>query len=259
MKISVCGKGGSGKSTVVALLAHEAVRRGYQTLVVDSDESNTGLFRMLGFEFPPVPLMELVGGKKTLKLKMAQPSILSETRIATAQIPEHYLLRRDGLRLVSIGKILQSLEGCACPMGVLSREFLRKLILGTDELAIVDMEAGVEHFGRGVDTSIDSVLIVVEPPLESMNVAQKIHALASGIGIGNVWAITNKVLSEEIAKRLKRELQKRRIEQVGCIYFDADIFTASLEGKIPTRGVAVQEIKYVLERILSKSGLRTSG
>jgi CO dehydrogenase maturation factor len=252
MKVSVCGKGGSGKSTIVALLASEARARGYRVLVVDSDESNSGLFVMLGFDHSPVPLMELVGGKTSLKRKMSQANVLSETRLTTTQIPEEYLLQKDGLMLVSIGKILQSLEGCACPMGVLSREFLKKLTLQDNELAIVDMEAGVEHFGRGVDTSIDSVLIVVEPPLESVNVGQKIHGLASGIGIKNVWAIMNKVPSGEIASRLKAELDKRQIEVVGCIYYDADIFRSSLEGKMPVDGIAVRETKGVLDIILSK-------
>jgi len=259
MKISVCGKGGSGKSTVVALLANEARANGYRVLVVDSDESNSGLFRMLGFDHPPVPLMELVGGKKSLKQKMGQPNVLSETRIATAHIPEHYLLEKDGLGLVAIGKILQSLEGCACPMGVLSREFLKKLTLQENELAIVDMEAGVEHFGRGVETSIDSVLVVVEPPLESINVGQKIHDLASGIGIKNVWAVMNKVPSEAIATRLRAGLQERHIEVVGCIYFDSDIFSSSLDGRIPVKGVAVREIKDILDRILAMSGLPAPG
>jgi len=199
--------------------------------------------------------MELVGGKNSLKQKMGQPNVLSETQIATAHIPEQYLLQKNGLRLVAIGKILQSLEGCACPMGVLSREFLKKLALAEDELAIVDMEAGVEHFGRGVETSIDSVLIVVEPPLESVNVGQKIHDLASGIGIKNVWAVLNKVPSEDIATRLRTELQERQIEVVGCIYFDADIFSSSIDGRMPVKGVAVQEIKDVLNRILAKAGL----
>ena len=257
MKISICGKGGSGKSTVVALLANEALARGYRVLVVDSDESNSGLFRMLGFDHPPVPLMELVGGKKGLKQKMSQPNVLSEPQIATTQIPAQHLVQRDGLMLVGIGKILQSLEGCACPMGVLSREFLKKLALQEDELAIVDMEAGVEHFGRGVDTSIDSVLIVVEPPLESVNVGQKIYDLASGISIKNVWAVMNKVPSEEIAMRLKTELQKRSIEVIGCIYFDADIFSSSLDGRIPLKGVAAQEIKEAMNGILSRTGMPT--
>ena len=71
MKISVCGKGGSGKSALTSLLANQAVSRGLGVIVVDSDESNSGLFKMLGFEKPPVPLMELVGGKKKLKKKMS--------------------------------------------------------------------------------------------------------------------------------------------------------------------------------------------
>jgi len=158
---------------------------------------------------------------------------------------------------MSIGKILQSMEGCACPMGVLSREFLKKLVLAEDELVFVDMEAGVEHFGRGVETSIDSVIIVVEPPLESINVGQKIHELATGIGIKNVWAVMNKVPSGEIATRLTTELQERHIEVVGCIYFDADIFTSSIEGKIPANGVAVQETKEVMNSILSRAGILT--
>jgi CO dehydrogenase maturation factor len=255
MKISVCGKGGSGKSTVVTLLANEAITRGYHVLVVDSDESNSGLFRMLGFDHPPVPLMELVGGKTSLKQKMGQPSVFSESQITIKDIPEQYLVKRNGLMLVSIGKILQSLEGYACPMGVLSREFLKKLVLQENELAIVDMEAGVEHFGRGVDTSIDSILIVVEPPLESVNVGQKIHDLASGIGIKNVWAIMNKVPSEEISTRLKAELEKRHIEVIGCIYYDADIFSSSLDGKTPVKGVAVLEIKEVMNSVLSMAGM----
>jgi CO dehydrogenase maturation factor len=259
MKISVCGKGGSGKSTVVALLASEARLRGYRVLVVDSDESNSGLFQMLGFDYPPVPLMELVGGKKSLQQKMGQPSVLSESRVVLNNLPPQYLVQKDGLRLVGIGKIMQSLEGCACPMGVLSREFLKKLALAKDEVAIVDMEAGVEHFGRGVETSIDSVLVVVEPPLESVNVGQKIYDLASGIGIKNIWAVLNKVPSEEIANRLKAELQERQIEVVGCIYFDADIFSSSLDGRMPVKGVAVQEIKDVLDRILAKAGLPAPG
>jgi len=259
VKISVCGKGGSGKSTIVTLLANEARARGYHVLVVDSDESNSGLFHMLGFDHPPVPLMELVGGKKDLKQKMAQTNVLREARIVTAQIPEEHLLQRDGLMLVSIGKILQSLEGCACPMGVLSREFLKKLTLRDDELVVVDMEAGVEHFGRGVDTSIDSVLVVVEPPLESVNVGQKIHELASGIGIKNVWAVLNKVPSEEIATRLKAELERRHIEVVGCIHSDVNIFNSSMEGKIPVSGAAVWEIKGVVDSILSRAGMPTPG
>ena len=250
MRIAVCGKGGSGKSTIVALLANEARGRKYRVLVVDSDESNSELFRMFGFEHPPVPLMELVGGKSSLKEKMAQPNIFAESHISPKDIPARYVLTKDSLMLVSIGKILQALEGCACPMGALSREFLKKLVLEEDELAIVGMEAGVEHFGRGVETSIDRVLIVVEPPLESINVAEKIWELASGIGIKSIRAIMNKVPSEKIEAKLRAELKARHVEAIGCVYFSADVFEASLDGAVPIDGTAAQQVKGVLDATL---------
>src|SRR5210317_2095052 len=118
-KISVCGKGGSGKSTLVSLLANAAQTRGLKTLVVDSDESNSGLFRMLGFNKPPIPLMALAGGREGIKEKMNQSSVLSETNITLEQIPYGYINEKNGLKLISIGKIHRALEGCACPMGVL--------------------------------------------------------------------------------------------------------------------------------------------
>jgi CO dehydrogenase maturation factor len=253
MKIAVCGKGGSGKSTMVTLLANEALGRGYKVLAVDSDESNSGLYRMLGFDHPPVPLMELVGGKKSLQQKMGQPSVLSESQIAIKDIHEPYRVQRDGLGMVAIGKIMQSLEGCACPMGVLSREFLKKLTLQPNELAIADMEAGVEHFGRGVETSIDSVLIVVEPPLESVEVAQKIYGLAKGLGIRNIWAVLNKVTSDAIAAKAGNALQRQEIQIIGRLHFDTDLFETSVEGKVPAEGRAAGEIKEVMDIILSKT------
>jgi CO dehydrogenase maturation factor len=260
MKISVCGKGGSGKSTAVTLLANEARARGFHILVVDSDESNSGLFRMLGFDRLPVPLMELVGGKKKVKKKMTRDftsgesetavTIMMQDTIVVDDIPAEYMCEMDNLRLVCIGKILQSLEGCACPMGVLSREFLKKLSLKENELVIVDMEAGVEHFGRGVETSIDSVLIVVEPPFESLELAEKVYALSSGIGIKKVRAILNQVPSDEIAVKLERELGKRGIDVAGCIHYDPEVFKSSIEGGALGKGRAAREIREVLDSLL---------
>jgi len=95
MKISVCGKGGSGKSSIVTLLANEARNRDYRVLVVDSDESNLGLSRMLGFDRAPVPLMELVGGKRGLKQKMNQPQVLAQAEIWLRDIPSEHMLEKN--------------------------------------------------------------------------------------------------------------------------------------------------------------------
>jgi len=266
MKIAVCGKGGSGKSAIVTLIANGMRGKAYKVLVVDSDESNSGLYRMLGFDRSPVPLMEMVGGKKRVQKEMASKysageskpgmNILTQDKIALDDIPPRYILEEDGISLVCIGKILQSLEGCACPMGVLSREFLNKLRLKPDELAVVDMEAGVEHFGRGVETSIDSILIVVEPSFESLQVAEKVNSLAAEIGLTNVWALLNKVTSDEMASMLKEQLIKRNINVIGHIPYDPEIFEACLEGRPIKGGKAIEEVAGVSDLILSKNYVR---
>jgi len=249
MKISVCGKGGSGKSTLVSLLAKQAEARGLKVLVVDSDESNSGLFHMLGFKQPPVPLMELVGGKNQLREKMKQPDIWAEQWIDPSDIPSTYVQRRNGMMMVSIGKILQSFEGCACPMWVLSREFLSKLRLGENALAIVDMEAGVEHFGRGIEKSIDTVLLVIEPSMESIYVAEKIRDMTAGLE-KRLVAVLNKIGSGRVAMRMEKEILTRGIELIGVLRLDPAIFEACLEGFAMDRGEAFRQAGDILDRLL---------
>jgi CO dehydrogenase maturation factor len=251
MKVAVCGKGGSGKSTVVSFLATNILARGYRVLVVDSDESNSGLYRMLGFDRLPNSLMDFLGGKKMLKQKMGEPSIFTEARISMNDIPEPSRVARNGLNLVTVGKIQHALEGCACPMGVLSREFLTKLTTQPNEIVIVDMEAGIEHFGRGVETAIDSVLILVEPSLESIELTRKIYHLAKDLGISSIWAVLNKITSADIAEKAEATLQQYGIQIIGHIRWDVHLFEASLEGKVPADGTAADEIKKILDVILS--------
>jgi CO dehydrogenase maturation factor len=249
IKISVCGKGGSGKSTMAGLLAMAAQDRGLKTLVIDSDESNSALFRMLGFDEPPTPLMALVGGREGIKDKMNEPTLLSESEFTLEQIPYPYVHEKNGLRLLSIGKIHQALEGCACPMGVLSREFLKKLRLGENEIAIVDMEAGIEHFGRGIDNCIDAVLVVVEPSYESIALAEKIKDLASGIN-KKLWAVLNKISSETLIAEIKAKLKRRGMETIGVISYDASVFLAGLKGDPLSRGRATRQAAEILDSLL---------
>jgi len=264
-KLAVCGKGGSGKSTIVCLLAQAISNRGHHVLVVDSDESNSGLYRLLGFDRPPYPLMESIGGKKGLKQKLgaklppgesdAPTTLLGQAEIHVSDIPGEHVLKRDSIALVSIGKILQPLEGCACPMGVLSREFLNKLDLKDNEVAIVDMEAGVEHFGRGVQTSVDSILITVEPSFESIELAERMNKLATGIGVGNIWAILNKTTSAKLASRLEAELSRSNIRVAGSIPYDAQIFQACLEGRAIRSSKATKELGNLLDILLKDERL----
>jgi CO dehydrogenase maturation factor len=210
---------------------------------------------MLGFEDRPKPLLELVGGKKKVFQAFSEDSefpesVLTRDKIQTRELPLPYLAEKDSIRLVCIGKILQSLEGCACPMGALSREFLKRLSLQEDEVALVDMEAGVEHFGRGVETSVDSVLIVTEPSLDSLELTEKINALATEVGIESAWTILNKITSEEIALRLRGKLEEKGISVIGSIGYEPEILQAGLEGRPICSDKTEGNIASILDRLL---------
>ncbi len=263
MKISVCGKGGSGKSIMVALLAKELSHRGYQVLVVDCDESNSALYRILGFDRPPESVLDLMGGKSKLKEKMsvgfskgqpeAKMQVLPPDQILVSQLPAEHVRHADGLTLLSIGKIQHSLEGCACPMGVLGREFLGKLSLGKKEIAVADMEAGIEHFGRGLGTSVDAVLIVVEPSFESLQLASRIAQLAAESRVRRTSAVLNKVTSAEMGARLTAELNKRGIRPVGTVRYDPQVFEAALEGRGLGEGTATADVRGIADALLAET------
>ena len=75
MKIAICGKGGSGKSTVTTLLAKELSAKNQKVLVIDCDESNYGLHQQLGMELSK-DFTELFGGKKKVLPRMLFTIIL---------------------------------------------------------------------------------------------------------------------------------------------------------------------------------------
>lgn len=206
MKLTICGKGGSGKSTTTTLLAREFARRGKKVLVVDSDESNFGLHRQLGVELPR-DFTEYFGGKEkalktmltsemmtSMKLKAFAKKFFSEP-FALSDIPEEYFSRKDGVQLMSSGKIHQANEGCSCPMNAIMQQFMLNLQLQEDEVALLDMEAGIEHFGRGTDNGVDGVLMVVDPSFESLRLSEKVAELGKSIG-KPVFFFLNKVTPE---------------------------------------------------------------
>ena len=129
MKILICGKGGCGKSTIVALLSKEMAERKNKVLVIDSDESNVGLHHRLGMA-KPEDFMNYFGGKKILFEKTKQ--ITGKWKLD--DLPKQYLSVKGNIQLLSMGKIYEFGEGCACPMGALSKLFLSKLDLEKKEV-----------------------------------------------------------------------------------------------------------------------------
>ena len=231
MKVLICGKGGSGKSTLSALMATGLKNRGYSVLLVDADESNYGLHRMLGISYP-IPLLDNLGGKKGFRQMTASAfpqtsgALPFKEGMRIDEFPEACIAETDRIKLLVIGKIHHFGEGCACPMGALSKMVLSKLEFAEDEIVIIDTAAGVEHFGRRVDADCDMILDVVDPTFESFVLAKQMRDMALKAGV-EIFFILNKV-DEKSLEVMHKNIDSRVIAEIP--YRDA-IYIDNLEGK----------------------------
>lgn len=241
MKMLVCGKGGCGKSTITALLAKEMAGRGRKVLVIDTDESNIGLHNLLGIA-KPNDFMNYFGGKKIL---IEKTKTLKDTW-KIDDLPRDYISEKGNVKLLSMGKIYEFGEGCACPINVLSSRFLEVLELGNREFLIADTDAGIEHFGRGLERGVDILLAVVDPSQESILLARKISKLGNQVS-KPVYCILNKV-NHETQRFLSESLGNENV--ISAIPEDKEIFISGLKGE--ELDLSLEEVKKIADELLNE-------
>jgi len=240
MKILVCGKGGCGKSTVVALLAREIAARKNKVLVIDNDESNIGLHSRLGME-KPADFMNYFGGKKLLFEKTKE----MKNKWRLDDLPGDYLAKKGNIQLLSMGKIYEFGEGCACPINALSSKFLEIVDLGDGEFLIADTDAGIEHFGRGVEKGIDILFVVIDPSRESILLAEKISELGRQVD-KPVYYILNRIADQETKEFLLNSVDREKV--IAIIPENKEIFISGLAGNEFNMDVeGINEIADILE------------
>ncbi|BAU23002.1 ATP-binding protein [Caldimicrobium thiodismutans] len=257
-KILVSGKGGVGKSFFCVALAKAFERENFKVLLIDADESNQSLYRLLGFEAPVLSYMDYLGGKKVFKerlrkafqsgTKEPQIEISNENIQGISALPKEILLQRGNIFLLSVGKIKEPLEGCACPMGVLGRELLERFKPLQGEVVIIDTEAGLEHFGRGLEKGVDKIIALSEPYLDALEVAQKILEFAQSMG-KPAYLILNKV-PEEMKENLSSFLLEWGLNPLLILPWKKEIYLNSLYGKSYEEESILLKLQKIIPEIL---------
>lgn len=234
MKIAVSGKGGVGKTTVVALLSKLFSDKGMKVFAIDADP-DANLAFTLGFPNPSsiTPLIEM---KELIEQRVGtNSSPFFKLNPKVDDIPDKYFVEYKGIKLAIMGTIRSGGTGCACPANTFLKALLNHLLVERKEVVILDMEAGIEHLGRGTVEAIDRLLIIVEASHRSIETAFKINKLAHDIGIKKIGIIGNKI-QQQYEKRFILENLKD-FDVLGFISYDHKIKETDLEN-IPFVDVA---------------------
>ena len=196
-KIAISGKGGVGKTTLAGLLAHIYAGRGQKVLAIDADP-DANLASALGFpeelvaRITPIADMEQLIAERT----GAQPGGYGgffKLNPRVDDIPDRFCAIHRDIKLLVMGTVKKGGGGCICPESALLKNLVRYLLVQRSEVVIMDMEAGIEHLGRGTAEAVDALIIVVEPGRRSLQTAQAIWGLAGDIGLERIYVVGNKV------------------------------------------------------------------
>jgi len=250
MKLAIAGKGGVGKTTLAAVLSVLYRDEGRNVLVIDAD-SNPNLSMILGI--PPEAAIPLTDRRELIeertKAKMGGFGTIFKLNPRVDDIANTYAVKKDGIHLLVMGTVTAPESGCACPANVLVKQLLTHLLLTEKDVVICDLEAGVEHLGRGTAKAVDAMIIVVEPGRRSVETANRIHTLGRGLGIIHVYAVGNKIRNEDERNFLTETLP---MDILGFIPYDGRIRDADMRGEPPFFDDLLSEIASIKENLEKK-------
>ncbi|HLB70407.1 MAG: AAA family ATPase [Candidatus Methanoperedens sp.] len=246
IKIAISGKGGVGKTTLAGTLSRLLARKGYDVLAIDADPS-MNLASALGIRNPPKPLTEF---RELIDERAGGPAGVFRLNPKVDDIVEKFgVIGPDNVKLLVLGTVERGGSGCMCPASSFLKALLRHVILKMNSVVILDMEAGVEHLGRGTTKGIDIMLIVVEPGARSIETAGRIVELAQQIDIRRFGAIINKAGKQ--VKEIEDRLNDLGIEVAGVIPYDASLVQADMDNTSPVDkgGAAIEAMEKILEKL----------
>ncbi|PIP39257.1 MAG: carbon monoxide dehydrogenase [Desulfobacterales bacterium CG23_combo_of_CG06-09_8_20_14_all_51_8] len=251
MKLAVSGKGGVGKTTFSALLIRALNAAGKHVLAIDADP-DANLAAAIGIpsadKIIPISEMKDLAYERT----EARPGTIGgffKLNPKVDDLPDALSAKFENIKLMRLGGIKKGGAGCICPESALLRALITHIVLARDEVVVMDMEAGIEHLGRGTARSVDKLIVVVEPGSRSIDTARHIEHLAGEIGLTAIALVGNKIRGPKDEEFLKKHLTG--FEFLGFIPYDNALIEADVNGLSPfdVESIARTIIEGIITRL----------
>lgn len=251
MKLAITGKGGVGKTTLSSTLARLYAVEGRPVLAADVDpDANLGL--ALGLSQEEVDAIVPISQMRTLveeRTGVNAANTFLKLNPYVADIPEKFAKDVNGVKLLVMGTVDVGGSGCVCPEHIMLKAILSNLTYRKDDVVIMDMEAGLEHLGRGTAAGMDQFIVVIEPGARSVQTYGNVKRLAKDLGVKQVRVVANKVYNEQDEAFVRSVIPAE--DFLGCIHYNPEIMDADRQGKSPYDfcPAAIEEIRKIKDII----------